>query len=104
MVIPHSAFMALRLAQFISAAVVLGLAGYLLHLDYAHNVGSFSRLIYTAIIAATSLIASLIWLISRTLSPVSQAKVDLLCGGAYSKTGTKMSCAAGASGTGMRWV
>ncbi|USP82693.1 hypothetical protein yc1106_09967 [Curvularia clavata] len=84
MAVPRSAFMALRLAQFTCAAVVLGLAGYLLHLEYAHNIGGpFNRLIYSAIIAATSLIASLIWLISSTLTPVAHTIADLLFCGAW---------------------
>lgn len=85
MTIPRAAFMALRLAQFTCAAVVLGLAGYLLHREYAHGTGpfAFSRLMYSAIIAATSLIASLIWLISSAFSSLTHTISDLLFCGAW---------------------
>jgi hypothetical protein len=44
MIIPRLASTALRAAQFICAAVVLGLTSYLLHLALEHNIGPFSRL------------------------------------------------------------
>jgi Mn2+/Fe2+ NRAMP family transporter len=83
MIIPRLAFMALRLAQFICATVVLGLASYLLYLEHKHNIGPFSRLLYSAIIAATSLITSLISLVSRAISPVTHIVADLLFCGAW---------------------
>jgi hypothetical protein len=54
---------ALRFAQFVSAAVVLGLTAYFLHQHEAHNVGPFSRLIYSVVIAAISVWLSLLWMI-----------------------------------------
>ncbi|KAF9698822.1 hypothetical protein EKO04_003156 [Ascochyta lentis] len=54
---------ALRFAQFVSAAIVLGLTAYFLHQREAHNIGPMSRLIYSIIIAAISLWLALLWMI-----------------------------------------
>lgn len=75
--------MALRLAQFVCATVVLGLSSYLLYLEHEHDIGPFSRLFYSAIISSISVIASLIWLISSTILPVTHIVADLLFCGAW---------------------
>ncbi|KAJ4313554.1 hypothetical protein N0V94_006878 [Neodidymelliopsis sp. IMI 364377] len=54
---------ALRFAQFVSAAIVLGLTAYFLHQHEANGIGPFSRLIYSVVIAAISLWLALLWMI-----------------------------------------
>lgn len=54
---------ALRFAQFVSAAIILGLTAYFLHQKEAHNIGPMSRLIYTIVIAAISVLLSLLWMV-----------------------------------------
>jgi hypothetical protein len=53
----------LRIAQFITAAVVLGLIAYFLHQYDKYHVGPFNRLVYSVIIAAISVWLSLLWVI-----------------------------------------
>lgn len=52
---------ALRFAQFLCAAIVLGLSAYFLHQYQIHNIGPFSRLIYSTIVSAVSLWLALLW-------------------------------------------
>lgn len=80
--VSRSILMALRLAQFICAAVVLGLTSYFLHLEHKHSIGPFGRL-YSAIIAAVSLATALFWLVPSTAIPLAHVIADLLFCGAW---------------------
>jgi hypothetical protein len=100
MSIPRLASTALRAAQFICAAVVLGLTSYLLHLNHKYNIGPVGRLctpplspssplsspfcythlpslVYAVVIAAISVVASLIWLLP-TVHHIANYIADLL--------------------------
>lgn len=63
MIVSRVVSLVLRVAQFVFAAIVLGLTAYFLHQRNKYGVGPFGRTIYTLIIASLSVIASLIWMI-----------------------------------------
>jgi len=56
----------LRFGEFICAAVVLGLAGHFLRIHHNQGTGPKGREIYTTIIAAWSVVLSLLWLLPFT--------------------------------------
>lgn len=82
MAISYIISLSLRLAQFITAAVVLGLTSYFLHQYNKHSIGPFNRLVYSVVIAATSVCLSLLWAItpSATLTHVG---ADIILSGAW---------------------
>ncbi|KAF1366122.1 hypothetical protein EJ07DRAFT_93673 [Lizonia empirigonia] len=55
--------LALRVAQFVCAAIVLGLTAYFLHQREAHDIGPMARLIYTIVIAAISAWLAILWMV-----------------------------------------
>jgi hypothetical protein len=57
-----------RFAEFVCAAVVLGLIGHFLHIRHTQGTGPKGREIYTTVIAAWSIIVSLLWLLPFTSS------------------------------------
>jgi len=57
-----------RFGEFVSAAVVLGLIAHFLHIHHREHVGPLGREIYTTVIAALSVLVSLVWLIPFTSS------------------------------------
>jgi hypothetical protein len=63
MIVSRMVSIALRAAQFVFAAIVLGLTAYFLHQRNHYGIGPLGRTIYTLVIAALSVIASLIWMI-----------------------------------------
>ncbi|KAH7010719.1 hypothetical protein B0J12DRAFT_747482 [Macrophomina phaseolina] len=76
------ASLALRVAQFVCAAIVLGLCAYFLHQRDEHGLGPLGRTIYAEIIAALLVIFSLIWIIPTTSSIINYA-TDLFFSAAY---------------------
>jgi hypothetical protein len=58
----------LRFGQFVSGAVVLGLMAHFVHQWDKYGIGPSGREIYTLVIAALSVLFSLIWLIPTTAS------------------------------------
>lgn len=54
---------ALRLAQFLCAAIVLGLSAYFLHNYEKYRHGPFARLVYSTIISAISVWLALLWMV-----------------------------------------
>ncbi|KAF1838753.1 hypothetical protein BDW02DRAFT_465340, partial [Decorospora gaudefroyi] len=80
MIIPRLVSLALRISQFLCAAVVLGLTAYLLHLTHKHSTGPFGRLTYTVVLSATSTLASLIWMLPTTPHMVNLIGDLLFCG------------------------
>jgi hypothetical protein len=72
----------LRLAQFVTAAVVLGLTSYFLHQYNKYGVGPFNRLVYSAVIAAISVCLSLLWAISPSAT-LTHIGIDLIFSGAW---------------------
>lgn len=61
---------ALRFSQFVTAGVVLGLTAYFLHQKEAHDIGPFSRLIYSVVIASISVWVALLWMVLPHATPV----------------------------------
>jgi len=57
-----------RFAEFVCAAVVLGIVGHFLHVHHRDHVGPLGREIYTEVIAAWSVVFSLVWLLPFTSS------------------------------------
>lgn len=71
-----------RFAEFVCAAVVLGVDGFLLH-QYRHtHQGPLGREIYVEVIAGISLVAALIWMIPTT-SAILHYPFDFLMVGAW---------------------
>lgn len=62
--------LALRLAQFVCAAIVLGLSAYFLHLYDTHHIGPFNRLVFSTAIASVSLWIAVIWTLHGTATLV----------------------------------
>jgi ABC-type sugar transport system permease subunit len=70
MIVSRLASLILRIAQFVCAAVVLGLTAYFLH-QRDHNGAyyvPFGRTVYAIIWASLSVIAAIIWAIPTTSS------------------------------------
>ncbi|PSN70405.1 hypothetical protein BS50DRAFT_632295 [Corynespora cassiicola Philippines] len=82
MIFSRLASIILRFAQFVCAAIVLGLVAYFLHQRDEYGVGPLGRSIYTVIIAALSVICSLLWMIPTTSSIISYAS-DLFFSAAW---------------------
>ncbi|KAF2031279.1 hypothetical protein EK21DRAFT_111104 [Setomelanomma holmii] len=87
MLIPRVLSIFLRLAQFLSAAITLGIASYLLQINTTPSRaatldGPVNRLIYTTVIVAISVVLVLIWSIPSTASIVHWG-VDLLFAAAW---------------------
>ncbi|KAH8723123.1 hypothetical protein GQ44DRAFT_565463, partial [Phaeosphaeriaceae sp. PMI808] len=74
----------LFLSMFVSSAIVLGLTAYLLHVhtDDGHIYVPFSRLIYSAVIAAISVVLSATAMIPKTIA-MAHLVTDLLLAGAW---------------------
>ena len=73
----------LRFAQFVCAAIVLGLVAFFLDRRNDNQWGGLlGRLVYTIIIAAFSVLFSLIWLIP-TASSMMHYPFDLLMSAAW---------------------
>lgn len=72
----------LRLAQLITAAVVLGLTSYFMHELHQPRVGPFACLFYSVVIAAISVCLSLVWAISANTS-LTQIGSDFVSTGAW---------------------
>jgi hypothetical protein len=62
--------LALRSAQFVCAAIVLGLSTYFLHQYDTHHIGPFNRLAFSTIISSVSLWIAIIWMLHGTASLV----------------------------------
>jgi hypothetical protein len=57
-----------RLAEFVCAAIVLGIVSWFLHQRNKYGIGPLGRSIYTEVIAALSIPVSLIWMIPTKAS------------------------------------
>jgi hypothetical protein len=68
MIISRAVSIFLRFGEFICGAVVLGLMAFFLHRYDEFHIGPLGREIYTIIIAALSVLFSLVWLIPTTSS------------------------------------
>jgi hypothetical protein len=88
MIVTRTLSLALRAAQFLCAAIVLGLAAHLLHLCSAASSPSptepapFDRLVFSVVIAAIAVVLALVWIVPSTSSIVHWA-VDLLFAAAW---------------------
>lgn len=63
MIISRLLSLILRAAQFVFAAIVLGLTAYFMYQRTRHGVGPFGRTIFTIIWASLSILFSIIWMI-----------------------------------------
>jgi hypothetical protein len=77
MIVTRLVSLILRAAQFVFAAVVLGLTAYFLHQRLSHGVGPLGRVIYTVIWSSLSILFSVIWMIP-TKSTIASYGSDLL--------------------------
>lgn len=82
MIVSRMVSLFLRFAQFVCSAIVLGLVAYFLHQRDKYGVGPLGRSIYTEIVAALSVIFSLIWMIPTTSSIINYA-TDLFFSAAW---------------------
>lgn len=73
MLFSRLASLILRFAQFVCAAVVLGLTAYFLHQRDKYGVGPLARTIYSIVVASISVILALIWMIPTTSSIINYA-------------------------------
>lgn len=55
--------LALRVAQFVCAAIVLGLTAYFMHERNKRGVGPFARTVYAIVWSSLSVLFSIIWMI-----------------------------------------
>jgi hypothetical protein len=76
MIVTRLVSLILRAAQFVFAAVVLGLTAYFLHQRLSHGVGPLGRVIYTVIWSSLSILFSVIWMIP-TKSTIASYGSDL---------------------------
>lgn len=66
----------LRVAQFVFAAVVLGLTAYFMHERRSNGIGPFGRTIFAIVWSALSVIFSIVWMIP-TKSTIASYGSDL---------------------------
>ncbi|KAF2398588.1 integral membrane protein [Trichodelitschia bisporula] len=66
MIVSRALSFFLRFAQFVCGAVVLGLVAHFLHQHHKTHAGPIGREIYTEVVAALSVVLSLIWMIPFT--------------------------------------
>jgi len=72
----------LRFAEFVCAAVVMGIVAWFLHLHHKQAIGPFGREIYTMVVAVVSLVLSLVWLLPFT-STFMHYPIDLFLTAAW---------------------
>jgi len=68
MIISRVVSLILRIAQFIFAAIVLGLTAYFLYQRSRYHVGPFGRVVFSVIWSSLSIIFAIIWAIPTTSS------------------------------------
>jgi hypothetical protein len=73
MIVSRVVSLVLRVAQFVFAAIVLGLTAYFIYQRNRYGVGPLGRTIYTLVIATFSVIGSLVWMIPTKSSIASYA-------------------------------
>jgi len=66
MILSRALSFGLRFAEFVCSAVVLGIVGHFLRVRHKTGSGPRGREIYTEVIAAFSLVLSLVWLLPFT--------------------------------------
>jgi hypothetical protein len=67
----------LRFAEFVSAAVVLGIDAHFLHVHHQTNYGPFGREVYIIILSVLALILSLVWMLP-TRSAMLHVPADII--------------------------
>jgi len=82
MIVSRTVSIFLRFGEFVCAAVVLGLVAHFLNQYDETHLGPLGREIYTCIIAALSVILSIVWLIPTT-SAMLHYPADLLLSAAW---------------------
>ncbi|KAH7411800.1 hypothetical protein DE146DRAFT_627831 [Phaeosphaeria sp. MPI-PUGE-AT-0046c] len=81
MIITRAVFWAVRVAQFVCAAVVLGLTAYFMHRRRKYGDGPKGRLIYSIIWSCLSIIASIVGSIPTTSTITSYVSDLVFTGG-----------------------
>lgn len=84
MLLTRNLALALRLAQFITAVIILSLVSVFLHqrTKYSSN-SAFNRLIYSLVIAVLSVVLSLAWMLPTTAHIMLHGTADLLLAAAW---------------------
>jgi len=71
-----------RFAEFVCAAVVLGILAFFLRLHHTQHTGPLGREIYTTIVAIVSVLLSLVWLLPFTAT-FMHYPIDLVISAAW---------------------
>ncbi|KAF2826199.1 hypothetical protein CC86DRAFT_382271 [Ophiobolus disseminans] len=71
MIVSRVISLTLRIAQFVFAAVVLGLTSYFLYQRNRYSVGPFGRVVFSVIWSSLSIIFSIVWAIPTTSTMIS---------------------------------
>lgn len=77
MIVTRVVSLVLRVAQFVFAAIVLGLTAYFLYARSRYHVGPFGRVVFSVIWSSLSIIFALIWAIP-TSSSITGYTSDLI--------------------------
>ena len=68
MIVSRLVSLVLRIAQFVFAAIVLGLTAYFLYQRSRHNDGPFGRVVFAVIWSSLSIIGAIIWAVPTSSS------------------------------------
>ncbi|KAF2031688.1 hypothetical protein EK21DRAFT_62653 [Setomelanomma holmii] len=81
MIISRLISLILRIAQFVFAAIVLGLTAYFLYQRNRYGVGPFGRLVFSVIWSSLSIIFAIIWAIPTSSSMTGYVSDLIFTGG-----------------------
>jgi len=68
MIVSRLVSLVLRIAQFVFAAIVLGLTAYFLYQRSRNNDGPFGRVVFAIIWSSLSIIGAIIWAVPTSSS------------------------------------
>jgi heme/copper-type cytochrome/quinol oxidase subunit 2 len=68
MIVSRLVSLVLRIAQFVFAAIVLGLTAYFLYQRSRNNDGPFGRVVFAVIWSSLSIIGAIIWAVPTSSS------------------------------------
>jgi hypothetical protein len=77
MILSRLISLALRFAEFVCAAVVLGLDAHFLHIHHETGAGPFGREFYIIVLSVLALLLSLVWMIP-TRSAMLHVPADII--------------------------
>jgi len=82
MILSRVISLALRFAEFVCAAVVLGIDAHFLNIHHKYHTGSLGREIYVIVIAVLAIILALVWMLP-TRSAMLHVPADIIIGLAW---------------------